>query len=262
MFLISFIRMLLSLPFLWGGQLTGMFQMPISISLLKVAWWISADGETGFKALVARSKHGSSIEAIGCAVAWMEKYPRVELAAYAGLLAAAEGMEDVARDMLGRCQQFPPDKLGLTELLELSIAQRFEPHGASIACARRLEDRNDLSAAVSGMIHTELLWDDMLGKRFEASARRAKFMLSVGDSPMAHVVLAALAKCHGDLAGISHHRDQAKLPPAELHYYSFLASVGIDDDEGAREHLASLRDLNVSLAGHAINMAHAAGESQ
>jgi hypothetical protein len=259
MFLIRFIRMLLSLPFLWGGQLTGMFQMPISISLLKAAWWISADGETGFKALVAISRYGSSIEAIGRAMSWIEKYPRVELAAYTGLLAAGEGMEDIARDMLWRCQQFPPDKLGLTELLEFGIAQRFEPPGASVACARRLEDRDDLSATVSGMIHAELLWDDMLCKRFEASARRAEFMLAVGESPIAHVVLSALAKCHGDLVGISRHRDRAKLPPAELHYYSFLASVGIDDDEAAREHLASLGDLNASLAGHAVDLVREAG---
>ena len=258
MFLIRFIRMLLSLPFLWGGQLAGILQMPLSIPLLKAAWWISADGQVGFKAIAAIAKHGGTPEAIGCAIAWITKYPRVELAAYAGLLAAGEGLADIARDMLTRCEQFAKDKLGLTEMLEFTIAKRFDPLGAAADCARRLEDRNDLSAAVSGSIHAELLWDAMLGGRLDEAQRRADFLLSVGAAPMAHVALAALAKYHGNEIGALRHMDQAKLPPAEMHYYRFLAACGTGADAEARELLAKLSDYDVSLAEYAAAQVGAA----
>jgi len=258
MFLLRFIRMLLSLPFLWGGQLAGIFQMPVSIPLLRAAWWISADGQVGFKALTAITRHGGPPEAIGCAMAWMEKYPRVELAAYAGLLAAGEGLADISRDMLGLCGQFARDTLGLTELLEFTVAQRFEPFGASIDCARRLENRNDLSPTVSVRIHTELLWHAMLARRLDEARRRAEHMLCVGEAPVANVVLAALARHRGDERGAFDHMNQAaKLPPAELHYYCFLAANATGADEEAREHLASLRDLNVTLAEYAIQHVNA-----
>ena len=250
--------MLLSLPFLWGGQLTGVFQMPISIPLLKAAWWISADGRVGFTALKAIARHSGAPEAIGCATAWMGKQPRVELAAYAGLLAAGAGLGDIARDMLGRCGQFAADVLGLTELLEFTIAKRFEPLGSAADCARRLEDRNDLSAAVSGMIHTELLWDAVLAGRLDEARRRAEFMLSVGEAPAAHVVLSALARYHGNEIGASRHMDQAKLPPAEMYYYRFLAACGTGADEEARELLAELGDRDVSLAEYATAQVNAA----
>ena len=250
--------MLLSLPFLWGGQLTGMFQMPISIPLLKAAWWISADGQVGFTALTAITRHGDSAQAIGCALAWMEKYPRVELSAYAGLLAANAGLDDIARNMLVMCQQFAKDKLGLTELLEFTIAKRFEPFGAAVDCARSLEDRNDLSPTVSGMIYTELLWDAMLGGRLDEAERRAEFVLSVGEAPMAHVALSALARHHGNEIDASRHMERAKLPPAELHYYRFLAACGIGADAEAREHLEHLSEFNASLAEYATHQVHAA----
>jgi len=254
--------MLLSLPFLWGGQLAGIFQMPISTRLLKAAWWISADGQVGFTALKAIAKHREPAEAIGCAMAWMEKYPRVELVAYAGLLAAGGGLGDIARNMLVACQQFTIDRLGLTELLEFTIAKRFEPLGAVVDCARRLEDRKDLSPAVSAMIHMELLWDAMLDGRLDEADRRAEYMLSVGEAPPAHVALSALARYRGNEIGASRHMDQAKLPPAEMHYYRFLSACGTGADEDAREILGQLRDFNVSLAEYATGQVNAARGSK
>ncbi|MDP6542933.1 MAG: hypothetical protein QGH60_03025 [Phycisphaerae bacterium] len=257
MFLIRFIRTLLSLPFLWGGQLTGIFQLPISIQLLRAAWWISADGQMGLKALQAITKLREPAEAIGCAVAWMETYPRVELAAYAGLLAAGAGLADIARNMLVVSQQFPTDSLGLTELLEFTISKRFEPIGTAADCARRLENRSDLSPSVSGMIHTELLWDAMLCGRLDEARRRADYMLSVGDAPPAHVALSALARHHGNEIGASRHIEQAKLPPAELHYYLFLSACGIGDELEARAALQQLSDFNASLAEYATHQVNA-----
>jgi len=258
MFLLPFIRMLLSLPFLWSGQLAGIFQIPISIPLLKAAWWISADGEVGFAALKAIKRLVGPPEAIGCAMAWMEKYPRVELAAYAGLLAAGAGLRDIARDMLGRCKQFTTDRLGLTELLEFTIAKHFEPLGRATDCARRLEARNDLSPAVSGMIRIELLWEAMLDGRLDEAEHRAEHMLSVGEAPPANVALSAIARYHGNEIGASRHMEQAKLPPAEMQYYRFLSACGIGADEEAGELLEGLRDYNVSLAEYATHQVNAA----
>jgi hypothetical protein len=251
MILISTIRMLLSLPFLWCGQLAGMFQMPVSIPLLKAAWWVSTDGQVGLKALTAVANLGENSEAIGCALAWMEKYPRVELAAYAGLLAANAGLDDIARNMLVMCQQLGKDKQGLTELLEFTIAKHYEPLGAAGECARRFENRNDLSPNVSVMISTELLWEAMLTGHLDEVKRRAEHMLSVGVAPVASVAMAAMASKRGDLMAAAKHMEQAKLPPVEMHYYRFLAACGIGADDEAREQHERLGEYNASLAEYA-----------
>jgi hypothetical protein len=251
--------MLLSLPFLWGGQLTGMFQMPLSIPLLKAAWRISADGEIGLKALVAIQTHGQAAEAIGCALAWIEKTPRVELTAYAGLLAANAGLGDIARNMLIMSQQLGKDKQGLTECLEYLIALRFDDSPtATVDCARGLESRSDLSPTVSKMVHTELLWTDLLGGKLDQAQRRAERMTAVADEPIASVALAAIARHDGnDFSAERHISKTAKLPAAERHYYHFLAACGTGADDEAREHLAKLNDLNAALAETAVRNVNA-----
>jgi hypothetical protein len=249
--LISSIRLLVSLPLLWCGQVAGMFQMPASIPLLKAAWRVSADGQVGLKALTAVSNLGEGAEAIGCALAWIEKYPRVELTSYAGLLAANAGLDDIARNMLIMSQQLGRDKLGLTEMLEFTIAKRYEPLGAACDCARRLETRNDLSPTVSVMVSTELLWEAMLIGRLDEAKRRAEHMLSVGVAPVASVAMAAMASKRGDLMAAAKHMEHAKLPPVEMHYYRFLAACGIGADDEAREQHERLGEYNASLAEYA-----------
>ena len=245
--------MLLSLPFLWGGQLTGMFQMPISIPLLKTAWRISADGEIGFTALTAIARRQDSGQALACALEWMETHPRTETAAYAGILAAGEGLGDIARDMHARCLSMSKDKLGVVELLEFVIAQRFEPFGASIDCARRLENRTDLSPTVSGLVQTELLWLAMFVGRFDDADRRGQRMLAVGEAPVASAVLAAISGRNGNEPAVARHMsDAAKLQPAELHYYSFLAFAAAGSDARAQQHLNKLREHNSAMADHAV----------
>ena len=53
MFLIRWIRTLLSLPVLWLGQLTGMFKLPVAAPLLGLAWAIGRSGEVARMALVS-----------------------------------------------------------------------------------------------------------------------------------------------------------------------------------------------------------------
>jgi len=245
MFLMRFIRMILSLPFLWTGRVAVMFQTPLSIPLLKTAWWISADGQVGVAALGAIAKLHEPAEAIGCALAWMQKLPRAEVAAYAGILAAEAGLGDIARNMHVACKQLPPDQLGLTELLEFTISQRFEPPGASADCARRLEARSDLSPTVSRMISMELLWDAMIAGRLDEVRRRATHVLAVGQAPAAHVAMAAVSE---DQTEASRHLGQAKLPPAELHYFSYLAARGTGNQAEADRQLFLLDELNSRLA--------------
>ena len=238
--------------------MTGMFQMPISTQLLKAAWWISADGQVGLKALMAIARHGESAEAIGCGLAWMERYPRVELPAYAGLLAANAGLDNIARNMLVMCEQLGKDKLGLTEQLEFMIAKHYEPLGAAVACARRLENRNDLSPTVSVMISTELLWDAMLVGRLDEAQYRAEHMLSVGEAPVASLAMAVLVGNRGDGVAAARHMERAKLPAAEMHYYRFLAACGTGSDDEAREQLDHLGEYNASLAEYATHQVAAA----
>jgi hypothetical protein len=98
----------------------------------------------------------------------------------------------------------------------------------------------------------------MLGGRLDEAERRADFILSVGEAPSAHVALSALARYHGNDFGASLHMEKAKLPSAELHFYGFLAACGTGANDEAREHLAKLRDHNVSLAEYAARQVDAA----
>ncbi|MDP6046265.1 MAG: hypothetical protein QGG25_11700 [Phycisphaerae bacterium] len=262
MFLIRFIRILLSLPFVWVGLLSGMFQLPISIPLLQAAWWISADGQMAVNALSTMVKHERTEEALACAMVWMEKQPSAELAAYAGVLATITQTPgpDIARDMLERAKQFDKDKLGLVELLEFMIAQRFGPMGAAADCARRLESRNDLSPNVSDVIHSVLLWVDMLARRFDDVKQRAQFMLSIGESPPANLAMAALTRRDGDEIGALRHTDNAaKMDLTHRYYYRFLAAWAFGAEVEASEYLEKLREREAELADYAMRQVNAAG---
>jgi hypothetical protein len=178
----------------------------------------------------------------------------VELSAYAGILAANAGLEEVARGMLAAAKQLPVDQLGLTELLEFSIAMRFDASPAA-ACdyARSLEARHDLSPTVSKMMHTELLWNEMITERLGQAKQRAEYILSVEDDPIANVVMAELARVDGNKVMAARHLEKAaKLPPAELHYYQFLAACGTGSEAQAAQQLAKINDHNSALAERAV----------
>jgi hypothetical protein len=252
MYLVLFIRKLLSLPFYWGGQLAGMFQTPLSVSLFKAAWLISADGQTGFTAMTVMTKYAPPSQVIACALGWMEKTPRVEIAAYAGFLAAMEGDERTARDMLARCGDFDKDHIGLIEMLDYSIAQRFEPLGSATACARRLETQDDVSPTVSVMIHTELLWDDMLSRRFDEVKRRSDLMLAVGPAPGASIAAAGIARRQGNESRALQHDDQAmKLPREQWYYFHFLTAWAMELHREADDYMAKLIECDGALAEYA-----------
>ncbi len=252
MFLVLFIRKLLSLPFYWGGQLAGMFQTPLSATLFKAAWLISADGHTGFAAMTAMMKYAPAGQVIASARKWMETNPRVEIAAYAGFLAAMEGDEQTAREMLAVCEDFDKDHIGLIEMLEYSIAQRFEPIGSATACARRLEKQNDVSPTVSVMIHSELLWDDMLSMRFDQVKRRSNLMLAVGPAPAASIAAAGIARREGNESRALQHDDEAaKLPREQWYYFHYLTAHAMGLQPDADEYMAQLIECNGSLAEYA-----------
>jgi len=243
MFLIRWIRTLVSLPFKWAGQLAGILNTPLSAGLLRAAWRISEDGDTGRLALAAVGRYGSPEEMIATGLAWLGDCPRVEIAAFTGLTAMQTGDEATARAMFQRCGELGPDRLGFTELLEFTLAKRFDAFGAAVECARRLELRDDLSGAVSKMIGEELLWDAMLHGRLDEARRRAERTLAIEDDPSANIALAALSGY--DPGG-------SKLPPATETYYRFLAAVSIGAAAEAEELIQRLDHLDTPLARHAV----------
>jgi hypothetical protein len=153
--------------------------------------------------------------------------------------------------MLIMSQQLGRDKLGLTEMLDFTIAKRYESMGAACDCARRLETRNDLSPTVSVMVSSELLWEAMLIGRHDEAKRRAEHMLSVGEAPAASLAMAALASNRGDLMAAAKHMERAKLPAVEMHYYRYLAARGTGADDEASAQLERLGEYNASLAEYA-----------
>jgi len=243
MFLIRWIRILLSLPLQWAGQLAGILGLQQSAGLLTVAWRISEDGETGSLALAAIGRYGSPDQQIATGLAWLDGCPRVEIAGLTGLAAMQVGDEPTARDMLQQCGQLGGDRDGLAEMLELLVARRFGEFGETTACARRLEPRDDLSPTVSRMIGEELLWDAMLHGRLDEARRRAERILAVGDNPSAGIALAALG---------GYDPGESPLPPAQDIYYRFLAAVSVGATARAEELIGRLDQLDPSLAGHAV----------
>ena len=76
MFIIRWIRALLSLPILWLGQLTLYFKLPASIALLSAAWTIGGDAEVGRSALMAMRQLKSRDDALAQARPLLEPLSR------------------------------------------------------------------------------------------------------------------------------------------------------------------------------------------
>ena len=206
------------------------------------------------------SKHSPAVLVIARGLEWMKTNPRVEIAAYVGLLSAMEGDDQTAREMLAGCREFGKDHNGLIEMLEFMIAHRFEPPGAAAECARRLDTQDDVSPSVSVMIHTELLWHDMLARRFDEVKRRTNLMLSIGNAPAAAVAAAAMARYEGnEPRALRYDQESASLPPAERFYYQYLAAWATGLERQAHDCMARLIERDGALAEMARQTVIAAG---
>ena len=155
--MVRWITALLSLPFFWAGQLARMFQMPLSVPLLKGAWWIGGDGEVALLALTTIQRMSSADAARAQGKEWMARRPRPEIAGFVGLLAGQAGDLELACDFLTRGRESGQDRGGMLDMLSVFIAAQSKDPAVVLEVARRLEPRRDLPPVVSKFVHEHLL---------------------------------------------------------------------------------------------------------
>jgi len=247
----QWIGKLLSLPFLWLGQLTGMLKLPLSVPLLRTAWLLGGDGQVARTTLLAIHHRDGLHAARVQAARWMETSPRAEIAVFAGLMALGAGEVELAEGFLARGQGMGKDRDGLLELLEFGLAGQCGATGSATQLARRMEQQRDLPPVVSRVILNQLLWDAMLDGRHDEARRRAEHLLEVEDMPQAEMALWALAKLHGDQRRADKHLQRAKLASPQKVYFQVLGNLAIRAHADARELLSQLHSLDATLARNA-----------
>lgn len=238
----------LSLPLLWLGQLAAMLKTPLSVPLLKAAWYLGGDGKVGVLALARIQEHASLEAAQAKAAEWLAARPRPEIAAQAGLLAIQAQQLDRAADYLARGQQLGPDSAGLLELLEILVAGGTGGAEAVDDLARRFEHRTDLSPIVSKGIHEHLLLEALLAGHFEEAERRAKWLWSIEDAPLAATTFWVLARRRGSQEGLESFCGRQQLAAAQALYFQTLGHIALGDTDAARVTLGSLAEVDSSMA--------------
>jgi len=245
MFIIRWIRTLLSLPILWLGQLALHFKLPASIALLSAAWTIGGDAEVGRSALMAMRQLKSRDDALAQARAWLQCAPRPHFAAMAGLLSLETGNLDDAKAFLARGRELGDDPMGRLDWLEYAIAGMS---GNGLAVARQFDSRRDLPSDLSRAILQDLMFDDLLSGRFDEAKLRAERFLDVDDFSPAEMVLWSLAQRDGDEAAAKRHYARINLPPAPKSYLTFIGWLAVGARAQAEEALAKLRNQDEALA--------------
>ena len=250
MALVDLVRRLLALPLLLAGRLLALISPPSSVALYRAAWGVNGDGQTAVLALQALHKHFGPEPALAAALAWMDRRPRPDIAAFAGLLALQSGDPQSAADWLERGRQAGRDALGNLELLEYVLDARTRP-AASTDLARDLALRRDLPPQLSRLIHEELLWDEMFTARFDDARGRARRLLAIQDLPSAIAAMWALAEHDGRRDAAAFAQQLAAAPQPVRLYWQCLGSYAIGRHERGREIHAELRDYSEPLAAAA-----------
>lgn len=246
------LRKLASLPFLWAGQLAGVFHLPVSVPLLDLAWAISRDGNFGRTALMGLYRQEGPEAAQAQAAAWMDQHPRPEIASWAGMLAAGAGDLDQARSYLARGREIGDDPAGMFELLELTIAFHRDDYQRLRQLTASLGARRDLAPSVRKLVLEQGLWQAMLDRQFDQARARAQYLLEVEDNQPADMALLALARRDRDPALIRRCLERtAALPARDKLYFQFLGSLAIGAADDARRSLAELRELDPAMARRA-----------
>jgi hypothetical protein len=245
MFVVRWVRLLLSLPILWLGLLALYFKQAASIPLLTAAWVVGRDAEVGRSALAATRRFKGRDEGLAQARKWLERSPRPHFAAMAGLLSLEAGRLDDAKAFLARGRELGDEPFGRLDWLEYAIG---EVSGSGLEVARRFEARKDLPPDLSRAVLAALMFDDLLACRFDNAKFRAERFLDVDAFAPAEMALWALAERAGDEAEAKRRYARADLPPAQKSYLTFIGCLAVGRREQAEEVLAKLRDQDEALA--------------
>lgn len=249
MFLVRWFRSLASLPILWIGQLLLNFNAAPAVPVLKAAWAVSGDTETGRLALMAVARLEGTARAYEFAQGWLAERPDGVFAGAAGLLAVELGRIEEAQQLLQRGHELGSDRFGSLDWLEFLIAERT---GRNVEVAQRLETRADLPPDLSCAVRIELMFDALMRGRFDEARRRAGALLDIADEPRAEAVLWALALRAGDAAALRAHDARIDLPAAHKCYYQFLGSLAVGARVEAEKALNALRAYDAAFAERAV----------
>lgn len=257
MLLVRSIRTLLSLPFLWVGGGLAMLKVAPALSFLTAAWLIGGKGEVARQALAFLLTTRGQAAALARAEAWMRRRPRVEIAAFAGLLAVDDD-PDAARAYLERCGELGEDRKGMVEILEFFVAIHQGDPAKTNEVVARLGRRNDLPPILTKQILTRQLWERLASREFPEARRRATHLLDVDENPSAHMALWALERHEGrEVSAETHLRLAAKMPQAQRLHSQCLGSLAIGKPNEAGTYLAELREIDPDLAATVAPMPYA-----
>ncbi|MHC4178188.1 MAG: hypothetical protein ACYSWU_11815 [Planctomycetota bacterium] len=248
MFVVRGVTSLLSLPFLWLGQVAAMLKMPLSVPLLRTAWYVGGDGKVAALALARIQEHISLEAARAQAAGWLAARPRPEIAAQAGLLALQDDQLEQASDFLDRGRQMGPDPTGMLELLDILVAVGTGDAEAVIDLARRFEQRTDLMPVVSKGIHEHFLLEALLARQFEEAERRAKRLWSIEDNPLAATTFWVLARRRGSQEDLEAFLGRQRLAAPQALYYQTIGHTALGDADAAQRTLGSLAEVDSSMA--------------
>ena len=249
MFLVNGIRRLLSLPLVVLGHVLNMLSPPIALALLRAAYAVGPEPLLGQMCLAVAYRVLPRPQAREIARTMCEKRFAVEPAVFWGLAEVADDPAN-ARALLDRCRQFPPDRLGLVELLEMTLVDH--ENGDVAAVAKRLESRRDLSPQVSKMVQLELAWQDILQGNPKNATARAHRILEIEDDAQAEMILWALATATGHRDEAARHLPKAQsIPESHRQYYLVLVLVGLGRADQAQSLIEALRPADPALADKA-----------
>lgn len=254
MFLVRWMRTLLSLPFALLGQGLALVNVPLDCQLLRIAWRIGGNERIGQQALMKVESRRGLIPAMELGFKWMATRPSPGIAGLMGLRAMKMGDQDTSRSLYTQGRQLGDDPSGLLDLLEVFFVLDEHDDGQTAELFQRFEARRDLTPAVSRLVATEHLWFDMLAGRFGEACRRAEWMLEISDSASAEMALWALAEHRDDAPRSQVHWQRAGSDEGgRLYYQAFgLASIGREDE--ARDLIPTVRNVQAGSAAQLERM--------
>lgn len=199
MFLVRWIRLLLSLPPLWLGRAAVMVDIRGGVALLKAAYDVGQDPETAGLALAYIQKFQGDEALLAQARAWSERRVRPEIAGVAGVVESIQpGRLEQARQwhaMAGATGRDDPN--GSVEFLGLLLAARTGKQEMQRVAGEIVAGHKSNATAMQ-LALTVLMYGALSAGRWEEAKERAEHMLGVSKHPPAIIVLWALAARAGE----------------------------------------------------------------
>ena len=261
MFLIRWIRILLSAPPHLCAVVVSLFNAELAGRLFFLVWRLTRNGDHGLSALGQYGKCTPPDVVLARAEQMVQEHPSPELAAFAGML-EMQVRHDLAkaREHLNRAKELGGDPKGITELLEFQITDGESSVRGTRELAEDLAVRRDLSPTITRLVLEFLALGDLLRGDHDHARSRAEHLLKVSRNPKAEIILWALAERAGNAPEAQACLVRSTgMPPAHRLYYQALACRGIGRRDQAEDMLASLRDMDTSLADR---LAHELAEVQ